>query len=103
MRLFDRIRKRKEEENISYKKYTKEEIVEVIDREVFDLFPKEGSWTSGCFTRGDYLQCHLRDNLWLADWFKKKLENKYICISKMDILSYIISSKLFEEKKRMSG
>lgn len=99
MRLFDRIKKRYEEESISYKKYTKEEITEVLDREVFDLFPKEGYWTSVCFTRGNYLQCHLRDNLWLADWFKKKLENKDICILKLDILSYIESSKLFEEKR----
>ena len=97
MSLLDKLKKRNEVKQINYKKYSKEEIIEVLDREVLNIFPKTGEWTSACFSRGDQLPCHLRDDLWLADWFKRKLEHKDIYISKLDVLSYIRLSKLFEE------
>ncbi len=101
MGLLDKLRKRNKEENeeISYKKLTQEEIRTILDQEVINIFPKTGEWTSGCFSKGDYLQCHLRDNYWLAHWFQGKLERKDIYIKRNEILNYVKTSELFAKSR----
>ena len=78
----------------NYKSLSKEEIREILNKEVENLFPKTGSWSNSCY-QGEGLQCKLRDNNYLSDWFKQKLESNGIFISKQEVLSYILNSGTF--------
>ena len=76
-------------------KYNKQHAQNILDKEVFDFFPKTGHWTSACFSRGDQLQCQLRNIDWLTNWVDRKLKAKSIYIPKKAIRNYVATSPLF--------
>ncbi len=73
-----------------------------LEKAVQDFFPKNGVWYSNCFARPDgltydNLPCHLRDDRWLAQFFKQ--EKKLFFISHRRILDFVKNSPVFREKR----
>ena len=85
-------------------KHSENQISSILDKTTEKLFPETGSWYSSCFSKPNqiataYLPCHLRDNMWLSEYFNRELEKQGLKIPFPVIYQYVKTSPFFEKER----
>lgn len=114
MGILDIFKRKKEKEDIIYpdkveQTETIKKIVlrderanQVLEEEIQNFFPEEGSFKSNCFTYSsevsyENLPCNLRDNAWLSKLLFREINKKGVYIPEEIVNNFIDNSETFAQ------
>ncbi len=109
MEILDFFRRQKEsqkdsetkpETGLSRSNFNDEKVNVILEEEIKEFFPSEGTWLSHCFKQPDEisydnLPCHLRDNSWMSNLLQNVLYNKGVYIPQHTIKKFMNNSEEF--------